>query len=84
MNAAKRPCDPVSLSRSRQLRRDATDAERKLWSALRDRKLAGAKFRRQVPIGKYIVDLCCRENHLVIELDGGQHLDRAACDAHRT
>ncbi len=59
--------------RAAQLRRNQTDVERRLWFALRDRRLANAKFRRQVPIGPYIVDFLCSEAHLIIELDGGQH-----------
>jgi very-short-patch-repair endonuclease len=52
-----------------------TDAERKLWFALRDRRFAGFKFRRQVPIGPFIADFVCFEARLVIEVDGGQHAD---------
>ena len=69
--------------KARQLRQDLTDAERRMWSALRDRRLATYKFRRQHPIGRYIVDFACTRHTLVIELDGGQHADRAA-DARRT
>ena len=58
---------------ARKLRRKHTDVERKLWSALRNRQFAGCKFRRQQPIGPYIVDFVCFESQLVIELDGGQH-----------
>ena len=61
--------------RARRLRKDATDAERKLWSALRDRQLNGLKFRRQQHIGPYIVDFVCHEIRLVLEIDGGQHAD---------
>jgi very-short-patch-repair endonuclease len=50
-----------------------TDAERKLWGALRNRRLDGHKFARQVPISRYIADFACREHNLIIELDGGQH-----------
>ena len=50
-----------------------TDAERKLWMQLRDRRMAGFKFVRQEPIGPYIADFCCREARLIIELDGSQH-----------
>lgn len=57
---------------ARKLRRDMTDAERKLWSLLRNNRL-GAKFRRQVPYGRYILDFYCVKAHLVIELDGSQH-----------
>jgi very-short-patch-repair endonuclease len=55
------------------LRRDSTDAERILWDELRSRRFAGFKFRRQQPIGPYILDFFCREPALAIELDGGQH-----------
>jgi very-short-patch-repair endonuclease len=55
-----------------------TDAERKLWFALRDRRFARFKFRRQVPIGPFIVDFVCFEARLVIEIDGGQHADSLA------
>ena len=58
---------------ARALRRDSTDAERILWSELRGRRLEGAGFRRQVPIGNYIADFVCHAAKLVIELDGGQH-----------
>jgi very-short-patch-repair endonuclease len=61
--------------RPRQLRRDATDAERRLWSALRDRRLRGYRFRRQHPIGRYIVDFACTEHRLIVEADGGQHAE---------
>jgi len=61
-----------------------TDAEAKLWSRLRDGRLSGTKFRRQVPIGSFIVDFCCRNPKLVVEVDGGQHAERAAQDASRT
>jgi len=69
---------------ARQLRHDQTDAERKLWSRLRDRRFQDAKFRRQHPIGKYIVDFCCVESKIVVELDGGQHALRRGADVART
>jgi very-short-patch-repair endonuclease len=59
--------------RTRALRARMTDAERKLWFALRDRRFAGFKFRRQVPIDRFIADFICFEARLVIEVDGGQH-----------
>ncbi len=62
-----------SVGRARALRRNQTDVERTLWLALRDRRLCGAKFRRHVPIGPYIVDFLCAEQRLIVELDGGQH-----------
>jgi very-short-patch-repair endonuclease len=61
--------------RSRRLRRDSTFAELKLWNRLRSRGIAGFKFVRQEPIGRYVVDFVCREQRLVIELDGGQHAE---------
>jgi len=62
-----------STKRSRALRHALTAAERKLWSILRMRQIAGRKFRRQEPIGPYIVDFICYEARLIIEVDGGQH-----------
>ena len=70
-------------SRAQQLRNNPTDAERQLWSALRRRRFAGYKFRRQVPLGTYILDFMCREGRLVIEVDGAQHADREQYDAKR-
>src|ERR1041385_1155236 len=60
---------------ARGMRRIATDAERKLWFLLRDRRLDGIKFRRQVPFKNYILDFVCFERKVVIEVDGGQHGD---------
>ena len=60
-------------SRSRKLRRDSTDAERKLWSVLRSSQHNGFKFRKQVEIDGYIVDFLCPAKRLIIEVDGGQH-----------
>jgi very-short-patch-repair endonuclease len=65
----------VRTDRARQLRRDATDAERALWRRLRSRSLNDHKFVRQEPAGPYTVDFICREARLVIEVDGGQHAD---------
>jgi very-short-patch-repair endonuclease len=61
--------------RARQLRQHSTDAERRMWSALRDRRLLRYKFRRQHPIGPYVVDFACIRRQIVIELDGGQHAE---------
>ncbi len=61
-----------SIDKARRLRRAMTDAERKLWSKLRNEQL-GVQFRRQVPVGPYIVDFICIKRGLVIEVDGGQH-----------
>ncbi len=71
-------------SRARRLRRDATDAERALWSILHGRQLAGYKFRRQTPIGPYIVDFVCKQQRLIVEVDGGQHQDQRSYDDKRT
>jgi very-short-patch-repair endonuclease len=57
------------------LRRNATEAEQTLWRLLRDRRLADFKFRRQVPIGRYIADFVCYAAKLVVELDGSQHAE---------
>jgi very-short-patch-repair endonuclease len=73
-----------TAGRAKRLRRDQTDAERVLWLRLRDRRLEGLKFKRQVPIEHYIVDFCCAEARLIIELDGGQHATRMTEDAART
>ena len=71
---------------AKTLRINSTDAERKLWSRLRDRRLLGFRFVRQQPIGPFIADFACREADLVIELDGGQHADDDVVqyDARRT
>jgi len=60
---------------ARQLRKNSTLAERKLWRYARSRSLGGFKFVRQQPIGPYVVDFVCREKRLVIEVDGGQHAE---------
>ena len=57
--------------KAKAFRRRATDAERKLWAILRNRSLEDLKFRRQRPIGKYVVDFVCLEKSLIIEVDGG-------------
>ena len=62
-------------NRARSLRKADNDAEQAPWSALKNRQLNGAKFTRQFPIGPYFADFACREDHLVIELDGSQHAD---------
>jgi very-short-patch-repair endonuclease len=67
-------------TRARRLRNEGTDAERRLWHFLRHQQLAGHKFRRQHPLASYIVDFVCLPAHLVIELDGGQHLDELIYD----
>ena len=79
---------PSSLSRLREragvraraLRKSQTDAENLLWYRLRNRQLLDLKFRRQRPVGKYIADFACLEIGLVIELDGGQHVEQVVYD----
>ena len=70
--------------RARRLRRDQTNVEQRLWALLRNRQLDGFKFRRQVPIDRYVADFVCADAMLVVELDGGQHAADAAYDATRT
>ena len=65
---------------ARRLRRHQTDAERILWFRLRGRRLVGWKFKRQVPIDRFIADFVCADAKLIIELDGGQHADRMPQD----
>lgn len=72
------------IQRARELRRSATDAEQHLWRHLRKRQIAGHHFRRQHPVAEYFVDFACLEMRLVVELDGGQHLDTRAYDDKRT
>src|SRR5579883_2859889 len=69
---------------ARKLRKSPTDAEIRLWSRLRRKQIEGFRFRRQQPIGRYIVDFFCPEAKLIIEVDGGQHAERQAEDAART
>ncbi len=69
---------------ARKLRRRSTDAERRLRHYLRNRQLAGFKFRRQEVIGDYVADFVCLEAKLIIEADGGQHTEQQAADAART
>jgi len=69
---------------ARQLRTNLTDAERHLWRHLRYRQLNGHKFRRQQPVGSYIVDFVCFEKKVIVEVDGGQHLDDRIEDDKRT
>jgi very-short-patch-repair endonuclease len=69
--------------RARQLRQNPTDAERLLWRKLRLWQVEGFKFRRQQPLGRYIVDFVCLEKRLIIEIDGGQHAENANYDTER-
>ena len=68
---------------ARDLRKNSTNAEKHLWYNLRANRL-GFKFKRQVPMGPYIVDFVCHEKQVIIELDGGQHMENQAYDMKRT
>ena len=72
------------IGAARSLRRRETDLEWRLWQALRSRRIAGLKFRRQHPIGPYVADFACPEAKLVIEIDGFWHAKRWAEDRFRT
>jgi very-short-patch-repair endonuclease len=80
----KHKVKPDLLQRAKQLRDDSAPAEQILWARLRDRQLQGIKFRRQVPIDRFIVDFYCAAATLIIELDGDSHSEREAYDAQRT
>ncbi|WP_198083195.1 endonuclease domain-containing protein [Variovorax sp. E3] len=73
---------PNAQQNARVLRREMTDAERKLWRGLRGEQL-GVKFRRQHPIGNYIADFACLDPKLIVELDGSQHQSQEGYDARR-
>jgi adenine-specific DNA-methyltransferase len=79
----QRPDGLEALERQRELRRFSTEAKKKLWSALRGRRLKGAKFRRQVWLGAYIADFYCAEVKLVVETDGSQHVEQVEYDQRR-
>lgn len=75
---------PTTTSRARSLRSGMTDVERLLWRAIRGKQIQAHRFRRQHPIGPYIVDFACIEQKLVVELDGGQHQKQNPQDEQRT
>ncbi|NJM30874.1 MAG: endonuclease domain-containing protein [Rhizobiales bacterium] len=78
--------DQAKLTLARDLRRNETIAEKRLWEQLRNRQLEGFKFVRQTPLGPYIADFVCREKKLIVEVDGATHSTEAelARDAART
>jgi very-short-patch-repair endonuclease len=84
MKARAKPLAPITRQRSRALRSNPTDAERKLWWALRRKALAGARFRRQHPLGEFFADFCCLEHKLIVEVDGSQHEQSQEYDQRRT
>jgi len=71
------------LDNAKTLRRTMTDAEQKLWYNLRAHRFMGKKFKRQKPVGRYVVDFVCLEEKLIIELDGGQHAENLEYDQER-
>jgi very-short-patch-repair endonuclease len=84
MNAPAVPYRRLMVARARTLRRNSTDAEKRLWSALRNRRLEGIRFRRQVILGRYVADFCSANPKLVVELDGLQHEEQQSYDEIRT
>ncbi len=77
-------CNPVLHERAKNLRSNMSEAETRLWHYLRAGRLNGYKFRRQQPMGNYIVDFVCVTPKLIVEADGGQHAEQAGYDAERT
>ena len=75
---------PKVFGHAKQLHRNMTPAEVKLWARLRAHRLEGVHFRNQHAIGKYVVDFCAPRKKLIIELDGSQHLDQEEYDEIRT
>jgi very-short-patch-repair endonuclease len=78
------PTAATMLYRARELRRNTTKAEERLWRQLRSRNIEGLKFRRQHPVGSFIVDFYCPQSKLIIEVDGGSHADQQEYDQQRT
>lgn len=74
----------MNRARAKELRKNLTDAENELWKHLRYRQMGGYKFRRQHPVGPYIVDFACLEKSLIVEVDGGQHGENVAYDSERS
>ncbi len=71
------PVQPAKRRFALSLRRAMTEAEDRLWQGLRGRRLDGIKFRRQVPVGRFIADFLCADAMLIVEIDGSQHADSA-------
>ena len=76
--------DSVLQTRAKKLRQNMSEAETRLWHHLRAGRLNGYKFRRQQPMGSYIADFVCVNPKLIIEADGGQHVEQAAYDVERS
>jgi len=79
----KRKSLTENRERAKSMRHEPVNTEKLFWFEVRSRKLGGFKFKRQVLIGKYIVDFACLEERLIVELDGLLHADRTQCDANR-
>jgi very-short-patch-repair endonuclease len=79
----KHPVDGAR-TRARSLRGNMTEAEGRVWHILRAHQMKGYKFRRQVPIGRYIADFVCHEARLIVEIDGGQHKRSSPPEAERS
>ncbi|MEE8443435.1 MAG: DUF559 domain-containing protein [Dehalococcoidia bacterium] len=75
---------PVSIERARALRKNSTLAERVFWRHITERRLGGFRFRRQHPLGPYVVDFVCLEKRLIVEIDGSQHMEQMKEDETRT
>ncbi len=75
---------PKTHQNAHDLRRETNDAEAKLWTFLKSHRMHGAHFRRQHPIGKFIVDFCAPREKLIVEIDGSQHLENEVSDNART
>jgi very-short-patch-repair endonuclease len=72
-----------TLGRAKRLRREMTEAEKKLWRGLREGELGAHRFRKQMPAGPYVLDFCCLRKKLVIEVDGGQHAEISTAEERR-
>jgi len=75
---------PATTQTARNLRRDQTEAEKKIWSRLRNRNLDGLKFKRQVVIEGFVADFACWDARIIVEVDGGQHTEQIVRDNERT
>ena len=84
MDGRPRGIEPGNVANARELRRTMTPAEAVLWRALRDRRLAGLKFRRQHPVGPLVLDFCCPILRLAVEVDGAVHDAKTDQDSART
>ena len=84
MESRPRRLGGKTRERARELRGNMTAAERRLWWVIRNQRVDGARFRRQVPVGEYFADFCCLKQKLIIEVDGGQHSETEDYDRTRT